>query len=70
MDDGSGLVKVEYRRPCVLASGGPMMDVECVEGDYAVCRWWNDRDTYLRGKFHLATLRSCVQFIRLPEDLA
>jgi uncharacterized protein YodC (DUF2158 family) len=55
----------------VLASGGPAMTVECVEGDNAVCSWpdWEwvkvgtfhqQRAVTNRSMFAIATLRKLV----------
>ncbi len=34
----SELIKIDTTKCVVLASGGPLMDVLCIEGDNALCR--------------------------------
>jgi uncharacterized protein YodC (DUF2158 family) len=42
----------------VLASGGPLMKVECVEGDKAICSWEDEGGLVARRLLPRACLRS------------
>ena len=45
-------------KPVVLVSGGPIMDLVSVEGEYGICEWRNGRKV-ARAKFKLICLYEC-----------
>jgi uncharacterized protein YodC (DUF2158 family) len=54
------LVKVPApKRPVVLKSGGPVMDLETVEGENALCSWYGADMKLARAVFPLACLYEC-----------
>lgn len=56
----SDLVKVPAPgRPVVLNSGGPVMDVEWVEGGTALCRWKDGDGKIARAVIPTACLMEC-----------
>lgn len=48
-------------RPVVIKSGGPIMNVVCVEGDNVLCEWDNDGKKE-QGLIGAACLYACVPF--------
>lgn len=52
----------------VLNSGGPIMLVECVEGENAICSWFDDEDGVRRRKgFPVACLSWLVTFEAMQQ---
>jgi hypothetical protein len=63
--DVGELVKVPPpTRPVILKSGSPVMDVESVEGDQALCCWRENDGKLCRAVYDVACLYDCVQFRR------
>ena len=63
--DAADLVKIPPpTRPAMLKSGGPVMEVIRVDGDWAVCEWPDGRST-----FRVACLYSLVPFQNQPETV-
>ena len=49
----------EPKNPVVLKSGGPIMDLETVEGENGLCRWETEDSKIARATFPLACLYLC-----------
>lgn len=55
------LVKVPApNRPVVLKSGGPVMDLETIDGDNGLCSWFDDEGKISRAVFPLVCLYACI----------
>jgi uncharacterized protein YodC (DUF2158 family) len=59
--DSDDLVKVDESNLVILASGGPLMRLVCIEGENALCHW-EEGDVRRQSLFPLATLRRLVKF--------
>ncbi len=59
------LEKIERKNPVVLNSGGPVMEVETVEGNRALCRW-EVNNKLARAVFPVACLSRLVPFTKAP----
>lgn len=57
----------DWPAPVVLASGGPVMNLVCVEGDNALCEWWGAGGrTLQRHLFPAASLMRCERLRATP----
>lgn len=50
----------EPRRPVVLKSGGPVMELESVEGEDALCSWTGDDGRLGRAVIPVVCLYACA----------
>lgn len=57
------LQPVDTSRIVILNSGGPLLTVECVEGNNAICTWKNDNGQHAgRAMFPVACLSRLVRW--------
>ena len=56
------MLQLETSNPVVLASGGPLMRVVCVEGDNALCGWRGEDGRQERFLFPIPCLRSLIPY--------
>ena len=58
----SDLVKVDESRCVILGSGGPLMDLICIEGENALCEFWDeDRKSKVQMMFLTVCLRRTIR---------
>jgi hypothetical protein len=66
----SELVKVpDPKRPVVFVCGGPIMELECIEGTQALCSWEEGGKVH-RLLFETAVLFECKRLVTRPGDPA
>ncbi len=47
--------------PVVLKSGGPIMNLRCIEGGRAFCEWDDNENEVIRKSFPVECLYSCFE---------
>lgn len=56
------LIKVDESKLVMLASGGPLMEIESITDGVAICFWHDDKGERKNATFPVVCLRKLVRF--------